>query len=334
MPDHHSAADSRATTTRTGTFFTEQRATRSATSLRRLITGALLTCLLAVVCVAPAAAKPPPAPNGQILFGNPDGAITTVNPDGSHPNGLIRADCGRWSPNGNIISTCGGPDPGGSTLLLDPLTGTVLTELFPPDPTLFLACYVWSPDGTRLACEHFQTPADPSHTGLYTISASTGGDIRPVNSLPGLQFCLGDYSPDATRIVVEATDLTRPPRTNTALFVANVDGSGLRQITSWEFPNSGDCTGSWSPNGDWILFDNTEAASSSYVRTDPVCARSRWLASAAVRSSSSPPGRLMEPSSYLPCSPHSGRQLLVRRRRPTSRRGSIPPTRTAATSTQ
>jgi Tol biopolymer transport system component len=232
------------------------RGARSGRTLRQVIVCSLLSTVVALVYVAPAAAKPPPAPNGQISFGNPDGVITTVNPDGSHPNALMRADCARWSPNGSLISTCGGPDPGGSTLLLDPLTGTILNELFPPDPSLFLACYVWSPDGTRLACEHFLTPADPSLTGLYTISASTGGDIRLVNSLPGLQFCLGDYSPDGTQIVFEGMDPTRPARTNTALFVANVDGSRLRQITPWEFPQSQDCTGSWSPNGNWILFDN------------------------------------------------------------------------------
>jgi Tol biopolymer transport system component len=209
-----------------------------------------------VVCVGGAAAKPPPAPNGQILFGNPDGVITTVNPDGSNPNGLITADCGRWSPNGSMISTCGGPDPGGSTLLLDPLTGTVLSELFPPDPTLFLACYVWSPDGAQLACEQFQATDDLSRSGLYTVRASDGGDIQRLTfAIGGPNDNVGDYSPDGTEFVFGRIDPTRPPHANNALFVTNVDRTGLRRITPWGFP-FGDDFGSWSPNGDWILFNN------------------------------------------------------------------------------
>jgi hypothetical protein len=66
-------------------------------SLRRLIIGGLLTSLIALVCVAPAAAKPPRGPNGQILFLS-DSVITTVNPDGTHPHGLLTAHCARWSP--------------------------------------------------------------------------------------------------------------------------------------------------------------------------------------------------------------------------------------------
>jgi Tol biopolymer transport system component len=208
--------------------------------------------------VAPAAAKPPPASNGQILFGNPDGVITTVNPDGSHPNGLMQADCARWSPNGSMISTCGGSDPGGSTLLLDPLTGEVLSELFPPDPTLFLACYVWSPDGARLACEQFQPTDDPSRSGLYTVRASDGGDIQRLTSaIGGPNDNVGDYSPDGTQFVFGRIDPTRAPGANNALFVVSVDRTGLRQITPWGFP-FGDNFGSWSPNGQWILFNNNK----------------------------------------------------------------------------
>jgi dipeptidyl aminopeptidase/acylaminoacyl peptidase len=210
-----------------------------------------------VVCVAPTVAKPPPASNGLILFLS-NSVLTTVNPDGTHPNALISAQCARWSPNGGLIATCGPPDGVGSTLLVDPLTGNVLHELFPLDPTLFLACYVWSqPDGARLACE-IAGPADQSRNGLYTVRASDGGDIQPMTSNPGGTACVGDYSPDGTRFVFSRMDPTRPPRADNALFVVNVDGSGLRQITPSGFPLQ-DCAASWSPNGNWILFDSRQS---------------------------------------------------------------------------
>lgn len=216
---------------------------------------AMAVVAAALVCAASAGAKPPPAPNGQILFGNPNGVITTVNSNGSHPNALIRADCGFWSPDGSRISTCGAPDPGAATQFVDPLTGSVLTELFPPDPTLFLACGVWSPDGARLACEQFQPTDDPGRLGLYSVRASDGGDIQRITSNPGGQDGIGDYSPKGTQIVFARMDPTRPPRANNALFVVNVDGSGLRRITPWGLPFQDD-SGSWSPAGDWILFNS------------------------------------------------------------------------------
>jgi Tol biopolymer transport system component len=45
---------------------------------------------------------------------------------------------------------------------------------------------------------------------------------------------------------------------------SNVDGSGLRRITSWGFPDADD-GGSWSPDGRWILFSGRGEGGSLYV---------------------------------------------------------------------
>src|SRR5262249_18523900 len=47
---------------------------------------------------------------------------------------------------------------------------------------------------------------------------------------------------------------TRPPRTDLALFVVNVDGTGLRQISSWGSKGISPSAG-WSPDGTTILFN-------------------------------------------------------------------------------
>jgi hypothetical protein len=57
-------------------------------SWRRLASIGAAVLASVLVCVATAAAKPPPAANGQILFNDPNSVVTTVNPDGSHLNGL------------------------------------------------------------------------------------------------------------------------------------------------------------------------------------------------------------------------------------------------------
>jgi TolB protein len=204
----------------------------------------------------PAAAKVP-GTNGQIVFAHndpslPDSMITTVNPDGSDPHQLLLGECPHWSPDGSVIASCGAPD-GSSTMLINPDTAS-FSELFPPDLTLFLACAVWSPDGKRLACDQFDQPADPSRNGMYTIRSSDGGGIQRVTSNPGGEDIPGDYSPNGTQIVFNRLDPNRPASANTALFVVNVDGSGLRRITPWGLIGQDGDLGSWSPNGNWILF--------------------------------------------------------------------------------
>jgi Tol biopolymer transport system component len=64
-------------------------------------------------------------------------------------------------------------------------------------------------------------------------------------------------APRTTRRPTAFSDLRENPRLHAAaLFVVNVNGSGLRQITAWqpgELP-----TASWSPDGQWILTDNAQ----------------------------------------------------------------------------
>jgi TolB protein len=245
-------------------------------AVKRPIALAILaaTTLLASVAVTGLAQAKVPGPNGQLLFGRFDPAqgdtfIYTINPDGSHEQQLlpITLECPHWSPDGSMIATCGSPS-GGSALIIDPDTGEY-RDLPRPDPTLPTFCFVWSPDAKRLACEG-AGDIDPSRAGIYTVLASNGGDLTRVTSNPGGHDYPSDYSPNGKQIVFARTKPTGPPGANQALFVVNIDGTGLRRISPWGLVGEG---GSWSPDGKAILFAfaasaNAETASLFVVRPD------------------------------------------------------------------
>jgi Tol biopolymer transport system component len=227
--------------------------------MRKLIVlAAALTTLGLAGISGPAQAKVP-GPDGQIVFSRSlsstteNFAVVTVNPDGTHVQELTTGECPHWSPDGSLIATCGALD-GGASVIINPDTGTI-RELSPPDLTLHLACPVWSPDAQRLACGQFDQAADPSRDGMYTIRSSDGaGLVRITSGNPGGLDEPGDYSPDGKQIVFGRTDPARPANAAHALFVVNLNGTGLHRISPWGAGSEAD--GSWSPNGNWILFDS------------------------------------------------------------------------------
>ena len=78
---------------------------------------------------------------------------------------------------------------------------------------------MWSPDGTRLACEG-QGETDPSLTGVYTLRASDGSDLQRVTSDLTGDDCPSDYSPNGKRLVI-----TRANDTTYALYTVKLDGT-------------------------------------------------------------------------------------------------------------
>lgn len=191
--------------------------------------------------------------NGQIAFNRGD-AVLIANPHGSKSRQLLtNSCCPRWSPDGSKIAVLAFTDRGTLTAATLNPHGSGYAILPIDDPTLNVALGVWSPDGARLASEGWDD-ADATRNGMYTRRASDGGGLIRVTSNPfdGGHDIPGDYSPDGSRIAFVRTNNLRESG-NTAVFVVNTDGSGLRQITPWGTGGEGD-GGSWSPDGQWILF--------------------------------------------------------------------------------
>ena len=129
-----------------------------------------------------------------------------ANADGSEEHELALPGPeggGRWSHDGAHIAVMTVVEDGRvGTAIIAP-DGTVERVLDLPDPTLNLPCVVWSPDDSRLACEGFD-PSDPSRTGIYTVSATDGGDLqRLTTSGEGMHDLPGDFSPDGTSFVFQ-----------------------------------------------------------------------------------------------------------------------------------
>ncbi len=195
-------------------------------------------------------------PSGTIVFGRWDPAIGdqvlfTVNPDGSDlhqviPGKPVANECPHWSQDGSRILACSSK----GTKIINPATGS---SRIMPSPKPGFACGGESPNGKWLLCSRWN-----HQTGFYVVRSSDLGGLRRITTNPGGSDDGGRWSPDGTQLFFGRTD---PHRSllNTAFFVVNVDGTDLRRITPWLLADSVKIDeGSWSPDGQWILYDRDE----------------------------------------------------------------------------
>jgi len=230
--------------------------------MRKLIAVAAFAAAIAALIAIPAAAKRAGS-NGRIVFARFDPArgddfIYTANPDGSHEQQLLStgAEGPRWSPDGTRIVVGPHDVDNVSARIVNPDDGSYRDVPNPNPDLFFLPCNEpWSPDGQRLTCEAFGN-TDQSVNGIYTLRASDGGGLKRITRAePDGEDCAGDYSPNGKHLVFN--------RANYAigafgLFTVKLDGSQLRQVTPTSsdqfFVNSAPDCGSWSPQGNEILF--------------------------------------------------------------------------------
>jgi Tol biopolymer transport system component len=192
------------------------------------------------------------AQNGRIAFMRwdltlNDQIVYTANPDGTHEAQLLPypASFPRWSPDGAEIAVlcC---DAAAQIVTVD--TGASRTLSWPAG--LFVACNVWSGDGTRLLCEGFGD-IDPALNGIYSMRSSDGGDVQRVTTNVGGDDMPQDVSPDGSQLVFLSD------RDANALFVVGVVGGTVRRLDIGGLSDVS--SASWSPDGRWILFPARKA---------------------------------------------------------------------------
>jgi len=234
-------------------------------ALRVLIPAIFVAATFGAAWAVPAGAKVS-GPNGQIVFGRfekslHDTVVYLVNPDGSglqrlSPGKLKFGEVPHWSPDGSkvVFISPAPPDllpglPDVFAVIANVDTGTFqLIPILQP-AILFTDCHIWSPDAARLACDSFgQT--DPSLNGIYTVRSSDGGGLIRLTSDPGGDDLPCDYSPDGTQLAFLRTN----PDGSTELDTVNVGSGVVQQLAPAGTMLSSFQCGSWSPQGNQIVF--------------------------------------------------------------------------------
>jgi Tol biopolymer transport system component len=244
--------------------------------LPRLIYPGRKTALIAIAAAAivfvvvggPAQAKVS-GPNGLIAFSRfdpdaDDNFTYTMNPDGSNLQPLFpgfTSGLPHWSPDGTevaVVSGLGIPCPPtctGNTVIVNPDTGDFRVLASQGFPAVSTFCSLWSPDATHFACEG-GNDFDPTVSGVYTIRSSDGGGLTRITTAPpdGTRDLPIDYSPGGQQIVFGRTDINHECSKKSALYVVNVDGTGLAKIPLAIGSRSFAGDFSWSPDGTKISF--------------------------------------------------------------------------------
>lgn len=205
------------------------------------------------------------SPNGSkvtLVIANPDGSNSQIVPLANRPETFSFP---AWAPDGTklLIShtfpldasrNCCAPF---RPAIVNP-DGSGFTQLAMSYAGADSDCPTWSEGGTRILCT-----LNAEGPGVYSVRATDGSDPRLLIKNPfGNEAEAGDLatsiSPNGKRFVFIRSrpekGANRERDKMTALFIANLDGTGLRQITPYGLTAAHeDEWGAWSPDGHKIL---------------------------------------------------------------------------------
>jgi TolB protein len=241
----------------------------------QVISAASLIALLIATIAAPGVHAAYPGANGRIAYQieNDDGSsdIWWANPDLSDPEQLTFSGTDgdpAWSADGHMLTFATqryatappGPEPGFrvDVMTLDVATGA---EKRLTTPAALNEQPSFSPDGRRIVFA-MSDPWQGIASGIYTMRASDGGDLREVIGTPqsGAYVLYPRFSPDGSRIAFAAVqffewDHRGAAQGNGAIYVVNADGTGLRRLTPWGFLL--DYVVEWSPDGNQLVMQSS-----------------------------------------------------------------------------
>jgi len=243
--------------------------------LKRRAGSAVAAALLISAIVGPATVRADPPDDGIAYTRHLDtgGAdVFVTRPDGTGtvhvPLSYPVEDFGLpvWSPDGGrlLITHVFRFDENGDLLPFRPVIvrpdGSNETLLEIPDGPFDMFCATWA-SVSRLLCA-FGDEAD----GVYSVRASDGGDVRLLwRNAAGQRDLPFDLSPDGSRFVF-VRFRSGPPSTpqqgrtqQVALYVANIDGTGIRQIVPFGVAQGHELAAAhWSPDGRSIISSTTK----------------------------------------------------------------------------
>lgn len=197
----------------------------------------------------------------------------TANPDGSGFSFLSKTRpfdlfCIYWSPSGTrlLCHSEGIPNPADAGLYtVRSSDGGDAVRISATPQGYYDLVYGYSPDGSSILFGRFDFATNTGR--LFKVDADGGHLVKL--SPDGLRLVdlsyydqvSADWSPNGTRVVFAALDPSKKDFV-TALFVVQLDGSGLHQITPWDV---GATSAQWSPDGRLIAFGSCCARNEVWV---------------------------------------------------------------------